>query len=304
VRLREAMLVLGTVLVAGCTAQFEDEPWRVEAPRVLAIVAEPPEARPGEQVTLTALVGDVDGPSSVVPAWSVCTRPRTSAERTAVTERCLQGRALEPVAATMLVPSDACARFGPNVPPAEGDATPQRPADPDPSGGYFLPVHADVGDAEAFGAVRIRCDLPGVTRAIFDAFEDRYVANVNPRIEAVRLEGEGVAPPDDSPVVRVAAGAQVSIEVVVPGDAAEPYVRYDSGSGTLEDEREWIRVQWLVTDGVLQRSQDTVVPNADGAVVAAPWTAPADPTVVHGWVVLTDARGGSAWQAFSVDVSG
>lgn len=288
--------LLPIALLLGCTPQFEDAPWRVDETRILAIVSEPPEAEPNTNVMLTALVASPDGTVVAPPRWSVCTRPRTASERTAVTQRCLEGESLEPVSASMSVLSDACARFGPNVPPAEGDATPQRPSDPDPSGGYFLPLRAETSEATAFGAVRIRCDLPGVTRRIFDAFEERYQTNVNPTLEAVTIDGDVVGEDD---VVVVSGGDMVEIAVRPGLDAAEPYVRYDAPRGVLVEEREWLRVQWFVTDGTLDQGLAFV---SDGESVSARWTAPVGPDRIHGWAVVTDARGGSSWQAFALDV--
>ncbi len=284
---RGLLAVLGLV---GCVPAFEDEPWRIEDMRVLAIVSEPPEARPGEVVQLSALVASPDGTETLAPVWSVCTRPRTSAERTGVTQPCLRGEALEPVSGSMSVLADACARFGPNPPPADGDAQPQRPSDPDSTGGYFLPVRAQVEDGSAFGAVRIRCDLPGVTRAIFEAFEDRYVANENPSFDAR-------AP------LSARVGETVELEVTTPASASEPYVRYDSERGVLVEAREWIRVQWFVTEGTLARGEATLEPtDGESPSVTSRWRAPQSAAFVHGWVVVTDARGGSAWEPFTVDV--
>lgn len=296
---RIAALLVG---LPACAPSFDDDPWRVEETRVLAIVSEPPEARPGEVVQLAALVGSLDGTVSVAPSWSVCARPRSSAERTAVTQRCLEGEALEPAAASWAVLSDACARFGPNVPPTEDDAVPQRPSDPDASGGYFVPVRAEAAEASAFGVVRIRCDLPGVTRAIFEEYEARYELNHNPEIESVVVRADDAQPLGPEPLV-VREGDTVDLEVVVSLASAEPYVRYDAGAGVLVDEREWLRVQVFVTDGALERGQVIVEADQDRTKPASlSWTAPALASTVSGWVVVTDARGGATWREFTVRV--
>lgn len=296
------ILAAAIAVTLGCTPEFDDAPWRVEESRVLAIVATPPEARPGDPVMLTALTASPDGTSATAPLWSVCTRPRTSAERTSVTARCLEEEFLEPTPPSMLVLADACARFGPNPPPTEGDSSPQRPADPDPSGGYFLPLRAEADDAAAFGALRIRCDLPGVTRVIFDAFEERYFANEAPQIGGVSL---GSGPPlglDE--VATVEAQSEVDITVELPAAAAEAYVRYDSAAGVLLDEREWLRVEWFVTEGRLSAGQQMLSATGDASPTASSsWTAPSGPATVHAWLVVTDARGGVAWQAITIEVT-
>lgn len=295
------IVAVASFVALGCTPDFDDAPWRVEESRVLAIVATPPEARPGDPVMLAALTASPDGTIATAPTWSICTRPRTSAERTSVTARCLEEGSLEPTTASMLVLSDACARFGPNPPPIEGGSAPQRPADPDASGGYFLPIRAETDDAAAFGALRIRCDLPSVTRAVFDAFEERYFANGPPAIDRVFL-GSGAALALDD-VATVTKDAETTITVELPATAAEPYVRYDSAQGVLVDEREWLRVQWFVTDGRLSAGQQTLFPSDAAPLVASTsWTAPSVPATVHGWIVVTDARGGVVWTAFSIEV--
>lgn len=296
------VLAAASLAAFGCTPEFNDAPWRVEESRVLAVVATPPEARPGDPVMLTALMASPEGTVATAPMWSVCTRPRTSAERTSVTAPCLEEEFLEPTPASMLVLADACARFGPNPPPTEGDSTPQRPADPDASGGYFLPLRAEAEGARAFGALRIRCDLPGVTRAIFDAFEERYFANEAPQLQGVSL---GNGPRIASGVVpAVEPLSEVEITVELPATAAESYVRYDSAQGVLLEEREWLRVEWFVTQGRLSAGQQTLFPSGDAPPVATTsWEAPSGPATVHGWIVVTDARGGVAWQALTIDVN-
>ena len=287
--MKRALLL--ALLLPACTPDFEDTPWRVDETRVLAIASAPAEARPGDALSLSALVVDPDGVRTVAPQWNVCTRPRTSAERTAVTEACLRGDALQAVSAATTMPPDACARFGPNTPPTEGDAPPQRPADPDASGGYFLPIATTVDDTLTFGAARIRCDLPGVTRAIFEAYEARYVLNEAPHDLVFTVEPQ------------VEAGEQVDLQVELPASAAEPYVRYDAGPGVLVDEREWIRVQWFVTDGTVDRGQQLLTPTDDAVLNAhAVWQAPSASTTVHAWAVVTDARGGVSWAEASIEV--
>lgn len=295
------LIAAASLTMLGCTPEFEDAPWRVEEARVLAIAATPPEARPGETVMLTALTASPDGTVGAAPLWSVCTRPRTSAERTSVTARCLEEEFLEATPTSMRVLSDACARFGPNPPPTEGDSAPQRPADPDASGGYFLPVRAEADGAAAFGAVRIRCDLPSVTRAIFDAFEERYLANETPQPGALSV-GDGPVLEGDE-LLTVQGRSEVDITIELPATASETYVRYDSAKGVLVEEREWLRVEWFVTEGRLSAGQQTVFPTDDGSQIASTsWTPPSEPATVFGWIVVTDARGGVAWRALTVDV--
>lgn len=291
-----AALLIGT---SACVPSFEDRPWRVEEGRVLAVSVSPPEARPGEVVSFDALVVDADGDRQDVVAWSFCTRPRTAGERTGVTDRCARGKSLETVTNPGVLLPDACARFGPNTPPTQGDEPAQRPADPDPSGGYHLPVGAQVNGTVpllAFGFARVRCDLVGVTRAIFDDFEARYSSNANPVIESVLSDDEVVSAP-----LEVARGETIPFAVDLAATSFEPYVVYVAADGALESKAETLTVRWYVTGGELSAGTVTASPASHGAS-RIEWTAPETNGQVGAWVVVADDRGGIAWRGFLIDV--
>ncbi|MEM7152571.1 MAG: hypothetical protein AAF799_07005 [Myxococcota bacterium] len=288
-------LPLALGLAMGCAPTFEDRPWRVDEARVLAVAATPAEARPGEGVTLTALVADPDGEVPLAPQWTVCTQPRSIDERTGVSRECALGTALMPVGNPAFIPGGACALFGPNPPPVVGDEPPRRPADPDPSGGYFLPVGVGVSSLElqGFGFVRLRCDLAGATRAVFDDWEQRYASNLEPSVEGVSLLDVGGT--------SVGPGETVTLEAVIDPSAAEPYVVYDASLGAIVDRREVLTVHWYVTDGELDRGRQTW-DGDDASPPAVQWRAPETEASVAGWVVVVDDRGGTSWASFAVEV--
>jgi hypothetical protein len=222
---------------------------------------------------------------------------------------CALGEALSITPNPAALPSDACARFGPNAPPTQADEPARRPADPDASGGYAIPVRAlaSVVDAAgeqvaAFGKTRIRCDLVGATRPVFDEFEDRYTLNLNPQVEAV----EAIASDDpfvlgDQPLV-VASGASLQLRLRTTSDAVEPYVLYEIELGTLRDVRESLTVRWYVTGGELERSAETAATTAPGDALEfdTTWVVPAELGQARGWAVLTDDRGGTTWASFEI----
>ena len=292
----------------GCSPTFEDRPWRIDDARVLAIAVTPAEALPGEFVSLDALVVDPDGPRPGVLEWSVCTEPRTARERGAVSERCARGEQLEAVSNPAPLLSDACARFGPNPPPTEGGEPARRPADPDPTGGYFLPVRVhDPADAlQSFGFARIRCDLAGVTRAVFEDYLDRYSLNTQPTIDRLERIDEATPRPlgiDAPPTVDRAQS--VELRLTTAAGASEPYVILNEDYAALLDRREALTVRWYVTDGRLDQGEQTREGTALDEAPASfevQWTAPVDPGRVHGWAVLVDDRGGVVWTAFAFDV--
>ncbi len=293
---------LALVLVLGCLPEFDDRPWLVEGPRVLAVATTPAEALPGQQVRLEALVVDERGPSTQVVDWAFCTQPRRAEQRGGVSESCAMGEKLMAVARDALVPADACARFGPNPPPAEGEA-PRRPADPDPSGGYFNPVRAATMDAEAFGFVRIHCDLAGATRPLFEAFERRYQLNLNPDFAEAAFEVDGQVVEQGTPI-DVRAGQSIELSARVAALQAEDFVVYDIERGLLSPRRERITVRWFVTAGRLGTSRAVAQLGPQWAgELRTTYAVPEDVSYVYVWAVLADDRGGTAWRSLELEVS-
>lgn len=306
--MRSALVAVCVLGAAGCLPEFDDRPWLVDDTRVLAVRGAPAEQRPNMPVSFEALVVSTSGTAASNVDWSYCTRPRSVQERTGVTASCLAGDDLVDIDATTTVLSDACARFGPNPPPSDGEDGARRPADPDPTGGYYLPVRARVGvgddEVVAFGFQRIRCDLAGATRAIFDEFEERYTLNQAPAIETTTLvEGSSEIDLASGPVA-VSAGATVELRVTPTAGAAEPYVVYSAEDAALFDRGESLTVSWYVTDGQLERAHQT---RSRDALTGQPtlsntWRLPDAATTAHGWIVLRDIRGGVTWSAFRVDL--
>jgi hypothetical protein len=296
------VLALASASLGGCLPSFEDRPWLVDDTRILAIRSIPAEARPSEIVSYEALIvgpGELDGASVT---WAFCLQPRTAEERGAVTRDCLRGRALSITSTPAALPSDACARFGPTPLPTQGNEPARRPTDPDASGGYAIPVRAlasvvnlDGEEVAAFGKTRLRCDLAGATRPVFDEYQDRYTLNQNPEIDVIEALGP------DGPV---ASGASVQLRLRTADNAVESYVRYRLELGTLIDVRESLSVRWYVTGGDLERAAETATIAEQGRALEfrTTWIAPADPGQVHGWVVLTDDRGGTTWASFEIEI--
>ncbi len=78
---RQALGPFLAVLAVACTQVPLDPRSRVVTPRVLGIVAEPPEARPGQLVALHAIVGGASPRTTF--RWILCTRPEATTSFTA-----------------------------------------------------------------------------------------------------------------------------------------------------------------------------------------------------------------------------
>jgi hypothetical protein len=309
---------LGTI--TGCKPEFDDRTSSLERLRVLAVRSDPPEAPPGADVRLSALVADEQGAFADKPIdWAFCTKPRPLDEPNAVSIKCFASEAdwIVPLgiapSVTGTLPNNACRQFGSDVPePKEGEP-PGRPADPDPTGGYYQPARLliDGGEVKALGQTRLVCGLPGATREVAQDYRRLYHVNTNPSIAKMELvSGATVTPIDPKTAVTVTAGAKVTFRVHWPEcDAtsvscggAEKYLQYDLVGLALVDRRESMRVSWFSNAGSFDqdrtgRDEGELETYADNV-----WTAPSVVGPVPVIVVLRDARGGVDWNGFTVVV--
>ena len=282
------------VLACGCQDALDQRLAIVKEPRVLAIVAEPPEVRPGNDVMLTALAGGPDGALEAVPAWSLCAAPKPPTEDNAVADGCLADQVValgSAAAITATVPTDACRTFGPDV-----ASTGFRPRDPDPTGGYYQPVRADLAALDAaFGFARITCNLANAPGDVAQAYRTMYVANTNPTLDPLSIDG---APSTTT----VPASSDVRLVASWPSDAVETFLYFDPDTQTLVTRRESMRVSWFATGGALAVDASAVAEDDPARSVTTTWQVPevAGPATI--WLVLRDSRGGIATQTIAVDV--
>src|SRR6478609_3422170 len=172
----------------GCTPGFDERQSEVVGVQMLAVRADPAEARPGQTSTYTALVVDEKGERTDAPIdWAFCGEPKPQADLNDVATACfvLQADYLTPLGtglhASGAVPVNACRQFGPDVPESMPGDPPGRPTDPDSSGGFYQPVRLILPNGGEFvlaaGEQRITCGLPGATSETFKAFQQGYRPN-------------------------------------------------------------------------------------------------------------------------------
>lgn len=293
-RARSSLLISSAMILAGCLPDPGAPASLLTGPRLLAVRADPPEARPDVAVTYEALVIDADGARAETSVrWAFCASPRPLAETNSVSSACLDDAGVRPIAGTgasitATTPADACALFGPDTPP--GDF---RPRDPDVTGGFYQPVRVEALGLVAFDRQRVTCNLPNAPASAAIELQQRYRANANPTLTPLvaRIDGALVA------LDRVPAGAHVRFEVGWPEGDAEAYPMFDPGAQRIVDRREALRVAWFATAGKLAaevtgRSEIELEVSTENA-----WDAPSTPGTTRLWLVLRDSRGG-------VDVAG
>lgn len=267
---------LAALFALGCAPSLDGDPARIDAPRVLAIRAEPAEAAPGGQVRLAALIAGASGG----PRWAWCTTGKPIAESRVAAQGCLEGQAIAAIgegpSVEAALPANACALFGSEPPPPMGDSPPLRPVDPDPSGGWYQPVRATLGEAISVGRVRLRCALPGAPADVARRFAMEYLPNAHPQVTRI---GEAVA--------GASVGEAIALAIAV--DPPEDYLRFVSADARLETVTETLVTRWYTDGGRIE-----------GADRAARWTADR-PGEARVWVVVSDDRGGVGWALWTIE---
>ena len=287
--MKRALFVF-VVLGAACRPDFGERESLVDRPEVLAVLIEPPEAKPNDMVTTSLVLATPDGPvTTPLAAWAFCATPKLLTENGAVSAACLSdGVAAIPgggPSVTAALPATSCALFGPDVTSAD-----LRPRDPDVTGGFFVPIRAQVGmpDGEVltgFGFARTTCNLANAAAEQATLFEAQYVANKNPTLLPLTA---AVA------FASMTAGASVSLRASWNPADAESYAYYDPTTTTVITKRESMRVSWFATAGAFQedhtgRSETELESFTDNT-----WTAPSSAGPAHLWAILRDSRGGTA----------
>lgn len=251
------------VLLAACADEAFVPRWQVTRLRVLAVVAEPPDALPGDTVTLTAHTAAPAGSFGPVRIrWASC--PRLAIDNATGARRCEGEPAVrEGSAATFpLGPAPAAGApwsfFG--LACRDGEIT----VDP----AALQPRCA--GDGEAFlRTVRIRTTAP----------------NRNPRIARISL---GDVPLDPAAPTPVAPGRPATLRVDFDPEAREATTE-PQPDGTVRTVPEALLTQYLTDTGTLAGSfrSDDDVAGSHAITFTPPARGPA-----RVWVVLSDGRGG------------
>jgi hypothetical protein len=291
------------LLATACQPTFGTPLSLVNAPRLLAVRAEPPEVSAAAPVQLTPLVASF---ARTVPApaltWSLCLQPKPAAEDNVVSSACLAPGDTTPVTtgatALVTVPTDACRLFGPEVPPQKAGQPPYAARAPDATGGYYQPVLADLQGSASIVLERITCSPPGASLELAQAFEQSYKPNLNPTLAGLTAAVDGGA----VPLSAIPAGASVVFTASWTPDSPETYPVVDAFDQILVMHREALAVSWYVTGGSFLDERTGRAEDDTNLWSVNTWTAPSTPGSVHAWLVLRDSRGGLDFAGYSITV--
>lgn len=333
------------MLATACVPDVDVDESLLGQPRILAVRATPAEAAPGATVSFEALYASESGAITTAPIdWAFCVDRRPLAELGPYAPTCVawDGEGLLPIgvgtAVSGTVPRDACRLFGPDPPPAEEGEPNGRPADPDVTGGYRIPLRLiePDDDAIAMAELRITCGVAGATQIVAAELRRRYRANASPSfetLEVVRRDGSRAPVGADPIAVTVGETIELSgalpscIEADVCGDGLcgideeratcaddcgagavsgcagrERYLRYDGETRAIVTEREAMRAAWYATSGTLAFERTGLASDDAPAPLSNTWTAPEAPGPANIVVVLRDGRGAAAWHTVAIAV--
>jgi hypothetical protein len=268
----------------------------VTAPRILAVRAEPAEAKPGTTVMFSALVAAPPGVAGGAPTWSFCVAPKPLTDDDIVSTACLGTSALLAAGGgesiTAPTPSNACSLFGPDI-PAGG----LRPRDPDSTGGYYQPLRVDLDSFEpTFALVRIECDLANASAAMASAFAQTYVPNHNPQLLPLTASLGGMAVALDA----IPVGRRVDLTAGWPASSAETYAYYDAASDTVGTKREALMLAWYASSGSVGQQATGRAGDDPATSSGNTWTAPSSAGTSKLWIVLRDSRGGVDFASYDL----
>ncbi|HTU59119.1 MAG TPA: hypothetical protein VMF89_11810 [Polyangiales bacterium] len=284
--MRNKRLSLLATLLFGCVEADPLQPSLILEPRVLALRSDPAEAAPGQRVSLSILAADNGGPLLDSDfRLSFCRTPKSLGDNRLASDACAQRVEQAISGFSGVVPADACARFGPNVPAGV------RPSDPDITGGYYQPIRIARAEVEAVGVLRLICPLTDAPLAITRAYRERYTANQSPVLRELSITHNGE--PVELGAIPVRSQLQLHSGWSVASE--EPYVVYDRGERSLKDRTEALRLAWFTSSGSL--AEDTT--SARDAVNQ--YLTPDQPGLVHIWLVLRDDRGGVSYATYELE---
>jgi hypothetical protein len=249
------LLVAWLVLSAGCSKEDLGSFGFVDGLRLIGTQAEPPEAAPGDKVTLTAWVVDTHG-GSIDVRWSACLLPSNGLADPGCTDGSGNGLVALGSGETLaiVVPAVDAAMLGP----------------PDITGGVYLPIviHVAGSDDAVDGVYRLR-------------IAGNQPPNHNPTFDTVEpLRDDGI------PEVGI-AGVDWALVAQYRGDSAESYVSPTSAPDKIFER---LTTQWFATAGTFP---DQPVGGTAVQSFLLDRALPPSGGTIDLWVVGHDERGGS-----------
>lgn len=297
------------ICITACQPELGEPPSLVQSPRILAVSSQPAEVTPGAAVTLQLLLATPEGERVATEVdWAFCLAPKPPVDNNIVSDACLGNAVRAIVGRTAqvgaVIPAEACALFGPQLPPTPAGQPPARPRDPDGTGGYYQPVRVrprawpgSLGDGPVgFALPRILCGLAGASASTAAAYRDRYQPNHNPQLVSVWVTDDAQA----LDVSELPRQRTLQVHASWNVNSAERFPIFDPASQVLVERTESLQLAWFATAGRFALVHTDADANAGKGVNE--WTTPPTPGPVTIWLVLRDDRGGVHWLSLALTI--
>lgn len=300
----EGLLFL--LLLSSCGAQFKPETL-VDALRVLAIRAEPPEVAPGQAAQLDILQLDPSRPGGkTTVVWVGCEPDPIDFNRSACNDT---SALLQPTAFATFPPGVRVLGFGTKAGYASAstlfsELPPEDPVRANGTSGPVLgvvigeevkPTSSDAELRELFGRIE-RQEVQTVMALTRVTVSERLQKNKNPKLAALEVDG---APWPKGARLQLRAGAKVSLVPRATEDSRETY-SVILPDGNVE-RSESLVASWYSTAGRFDQARVDVSEGAPTAfIVPGSAEVPEDPVPERRtgtlWLVLRDGRGGQLFE--------
>lgn len=309
-RLRALTVITACALVLGACVQLPDfeSGSLVQGPRVLAVIAEPPEIAPGQALDLSILLAGVEDRAGVEIRWRACGSfdgffgggAQYGEEQ--ADEGCGGGLAFElGEGETAVLPSELTANLFDNLDVIAMTLGTELPE------GVIDQIRSSVGIAFLVEAT-VQADGKRIRATKRVLISENPTPHHNPPSPRFTLDERVIVTDEADPLrcvaqdaqpVVLAAGTDVDLVPVTNDDQEEDWLEtYNiiNSRGELRERQERAFYSWYTTDGAL-RSGRTKSPLRNNI-----WRTPAAPGEYPLWLILRDGHGGVSACELSVTV--
>lgn len=295
-------------LLGGCSSADFDPAYYLNGLRVLAVKADPPEAAPGDEVTLRALALDFHEGKTGKPItleWAWCAEPVPYGSSDLINLDCLQNETAEYLHVIGTGGADDAVRF---TMPTLSD---EQLGLPDTTLGVYLAIRV-IARAPGLGDGDPERTVQGVYRLRYHVPQSPLASNENPTLRGLwMLPGDldaadnpdggiddvsGLTPLDDGAPLPVTKEMPVRLRALYEKGSIEDYsiLEGDPADMKLKTVTETINTRWYATYGVLSPASNG--PDDPDTSLGLEKRAPEEKgALIDLYVVAHDERGGTDW---------
>jgi hypothetical protein len=265
-------LVILALWLAACQSNNFDPASYVNGPRLLTVIAEPPELKAGESTKLHALVVGAD-----TIHWSACMAPRTASSGL-IQDACVT----DP---SVLVPIGD----GPDAQFTMPALDIKTLGLPDASGGLYLPLRIDFGQDRGFYRLRYSLGLqPPNQNPVIDGVDGVAIQDTGADLSKL----PSPQPFTEATPIEVGEREGVRLRAAIADGSAETYAVPESAT-SIKMLTEELRVIWYASSGTFNNEVTGLL--KPDTIFRLDKFEPQPGSLIDLWVVVADERGGQAF---------